>query len=404
MVRFIHAADLHLDSPFKGLNDVPENYRNKILDSTFQSLRNIVYLAVHKQVDFVLFAGDIFDIEDRSVKAQVTFKREMERLLEENIAVYLIHGNHDSIANKSAFLDFPQNVYVFDEEVETVEYKTASNEIISITGFSYNERHIYERMIKNYPRKNSASDYHIGLLHGSLEGASTVHGQYAPFSISEIKQLHYDYFALGHIHLRQQLHPSIPAYYSGNTQGRHRNETGNKGCYLIESHENRLIPKFVETASINWENLFIDVSEKRELNSIFQKIEEEINKLEIKDYLISIDLTISKDLPNSIISKLSTENLNHGFATTDDSHFLWITRVKYSYIEDQNKVISLETMFPKAWEMAIQDIEDDQTFEQLFDELYNQVPPNYLEELQTVEFQNKVIEDAMKTLNHLMDS
>jgi len=404
MLRFIHAADLHLDSPFKGLNDVPENYRNKILESTFQSLKNIVQLAINKQVDFVLFAGDIFDIEDRSVKAQVSFKREMERLFDENISVYLIHGNHDFVADESAFLKFPSNVYVFDEKVETVEHKTSTNEFISITGFSYNKRHVHDRMIKNYPRKNSSSDFHIGLLHGSLEGMSTEHGQYAPFSINEIKQLHYDYFALGHIHQRQQLQPSIPAYYSGNSQGRHRKETGAKGCYLVENHGEVLIPTFIETSPIIWKNVVIDVSEKTELNDIFQIIETEISKLKKKDYLITLNLTISRELSNSIVHKLSVENLNHGFAYSDSSQFLWITQVKHTYVEDQNEVTSLETMFPKAWKKSTQEIESDQTFDQLFSELYNQVPPSYLEELQTEEFRAKVIDDAMKTLNHLMDS
>jgi len=404
MVRFIHAADLHLDSPFKGLNDVPENYRNKILESTFQSLRNIVQLAISKQVDFVLFAGDIFDIEDRSVKAQVSFKREMERLFKENISVYLIHGNHDSIADETVFLGFPSNVHVFGENVETIEHKTSANEFISLTGFSYNKRHIYERMIQDYPRKNSSFDYHIGLLHGSLEGMSTEHGQYAPFSINEMKQLHYDYFALGHIHQRQQVHSSVPAYYSGNSQGRHKKETGPKGCYLVESHGNNLIPTFVETSSIIWENVLIDVSEETELNDIFQIIETEMDKLAKKDSLITLDLKISRHLPNSIIHKLSVENLNHGFSISNSDQFLWIAQVKYIYMEDQNKVTSLETMFPKAWEMSVQETKDDQVFDQLFSELYNQVPPDYLEELQTEEFKDKVIEDAMKTLNHLMDS
>src|SRR5690625_3427526 len=94
-ISFIHAADLHLDSPFKGLTDLPEEIFTKVKESTFEALENLVQTAIDRKVDFILLVGDLFDHERQSLKAQVRLRRAFEDLMEHEINVYLSYGNHD---------------------------------------------------------------------------------------------------------------------------------------------------------------------------------------------------------------------------------------------------------------------------------------------------------------------
>src|SRR4051812_21862531 len=117
-ITFIHAADLHLDSPMTGLTHLPKPIFERIKDSTFAALKTLTEAAIKHQVDFVIIAGDLFDEEDRSVRAQTRLRKEMIRLYEHNIPVYIIHGNHDHLNGTWIHLDMPANVHIFSEKVE----------------------------------------------------------------------------------------------------------------------------------------------------------------------------------------------------------------------------------------------------------------------------------------------
>lgn len=404
MVKFIHAADLHLDSPFKGLSDIPEKLLSEIQNSTFQSLENIVQLAIQRKVDFVLLVGDIFDIEDRSVKAQVRFNEEMKKLNEQAIPVFIIHGNHDYVADKSAYLDLPENVEVFGTEVETKDLLTKDRKKIKISGFSYKDRHIWKRMIQDYPSRSRESDFHIALLHGSQEGISSVHGEYAPFSVQELQKLQYDYYALGHIHKRQQVHPSIPAYYAGNTQGRHRNESGSKGCYVVQEREGALHPEYVETAPIRWENVQLNLKDELSLTDILQKIQTELEKLTPGNHLVYLNLQLSKELSENIITKLTVDELNAAFSSTEKDKYLWITKIRIEYGKENNEVLSLKRLFPKAWETSMDELLSEGSFEEYYQELYGQVPSEFLDEMYSKEYKKDIIQEAEEVLNYLLDT
>lgn len=99
--RFLHAADLHLDSPFRGLSEVPRPIREVIRGSTLSALDRLTELAIRERVNFVVIAGDVYDLEDRSVRAQLRFQRAAERLAEAGIGVYIAHGNHDPLDGSS---------------------------------------------------------------------------------------------------------------------------------------------------------------------------------------------------------------------------------------------------------------------------------------------------------------
>ena len=111
-IRFIHTADLHLDSPFLGLNKLPDKLFGRLQESTFSALERIVDTAIEKSVDFVLFVGDLFDGEDRSIKAQARLRKQLKRLEEEDISAFITYGNHDHMAGDWVKLDMPDNVYI----------------------------------------------------------------------------------------------------------------------------------------------------------------------------------------------------------------------------------------------------------------------------------------------------
>src|SRR5690554_693454 len=119
-ITFIHTADLHLDSPFLSHRELPASLFERIQDSTFKALERLVDAAIDLEVDFVLMVGDLYDGEDRSIKAQSRLRKQLVRLQKANIRVFITHGNHDHLAGKWLTFDMPDNVYVFPSNVEMV--------------------------------------------------------------------------------------------------------------------------------------------------------------------------------------------------------------------------------------------------------------------------------------------
>ncbi|HCF53736.1 MAG TPA: DNA repair exonuclease, partial [Bacillus sp. (in: Bacteria)] len=229
-VKFIHAADLHLDSPFKGMEmNVGQSVWERMKQSTFESFERIVDKAIQERVDFVLLAGDLYDAETRSLRAQVFVREQMKRLSQYDIPVFIIHGNHDHLGGSWAAIEFSENVHVFTEPyVEEKSFYKNGELLASIYGFSYLQQAVTDNMTAQYTKMSDAP-FHIGMLHGSVEGDAE-HNRYAPFQIRELKEKQFDYWALGHIHKREILSEEPYIIYPGNIQGRHRKETGEKGA------------------------------------------------------------------------------------------------------------------------------------------------------------------------------
>ncbi|WP_034303557.1 metallophosphoesterase family protein [Alkalibacterium sp. AK22] len=371
MVRFIHAADLHLDSPYKGLKELSGRLADTVMRSTFQSLENIVEAAIEKKVDFVLFAGDIYDLKDRSIRAQVLFKQQMEKLKESGIRVFLIHGNHDFISQESDHLLLPDNVHVFDKAVETVSIETEKGEKVALSGFSYDKRWVDSRMITDYPDRLPQCDYHIGLLHGFEEGLKAEHARYAPFSLRELREKNYDYWALGHIHKRQQLCEDPPVYYSGNTQGRNRKETGDKGCLLVELTETKQQVDFLKTASIVWKEARADLSQLDSMNSIFEAIHEAVQSLPEQNTLLVLRLEVSPDLSDKILNKLKQDELRETLHQYETGHFIYVTQIKIDMQSTASSTFALAQLFPEEWDQTVQHLTTREAFIEVTKELFS---------------------------------
>lgn len=258
-VKFIHAADLHLDSPFKGMEmNVAQSVWERMKQSTFESFERIVDKAIQERVDFVLLAGDLYDAETRSLRAQVFVREQMKRLSQYDIPVFIIHGNHDHLGGSWAAIEFPENVHVFTEPyVEEKSFYKNGELVASIYGFSYLQQAVTDNMTAQYTKMSDAP-FHIGMLHGSVEGDAE-HNRYAPFQIRELKEKQFDYWALGHIHKREILAEEPYIIYPGNIQGRHRKETGEKGAYLIELTKQGTHCSFFHTADVVWDEIEVSI-------------------------------------------------------------------------------------------------------------------------------------------------
>ncbi|MBU5442118.1 DNA repair exonuclease [Paenibacillus sp. MSJ-34] len=239
--RFIHAADLHLDSPFRGMANVPEDVLGRLRESTFAALRNLVALAIRENVDFVVLSGDIYDAADRSLKAQLRLQRGLAELAEHGIAVYIIHGNHDPENGLKASLQWPDNVFVFgsaEAECRIARRRSDGEQVAAICGVSYPQQAVRDNMALRYRRLAGSDLYHIALLHANVDGNRN-HDNYAPCGMRDLLASGFDYWALGHIHIRQVLHREPYIVYPGNTQGRSVKETGAKGCYIVTVNERK---------------------------------------------------------------------------------------------------------------------------------------------------------------------
>lgn len=265
-VRFIHAADLHLDSPFRGLKDIPDALYQQAKECTFVALQKLTKHAIDNEVDFILLAGDLFDGENRSFKAQFQLKKALELLDYHNISCYIIHGNHDHLNGNWISINWPKNVFFFKDEVDFYQYK--KNEMtVHIYGYSYPEKSVKQSIVSNY-RKIGSADFHIGLLHGTANGQEG-HDLYAPFSVNQLLEKDFDYWALGHIHKRQVLYQEPYIIYPGNTQGRHKKELGEKGVYLVElAKEESTNVTFLPTSQIIWEEISISIDGLNEIEEL----------------------------------------------------------------------------------------------------------------------------------------
>ncbi|WP_186579186.1 metallophosphoesterase family protein [Aquibacillus kalidii] len=321
-VSFIHSADLHLDSPFKGLSYVPEAIFQEVKESTFISLEKLIRVAIDKEVDFVLMTGDIFDNETQSIKSLTRLVKAFKKLQEEDIHVYLSYGNHDHVNGRLFSFDFPENIHVFESEQVShfIHYKQGQP-VATIYGFSYQERAVLANKTKEYKRETN-TPFHIGMLHGSI-ASNKDHDVYAPFQISELVDKNFDYWALGHIHKRQELKEKPPIVYPGNLQGRSKKETGEKGCYYVELTQSSSSLEFIPLQHIRFEAIEVDASECGQIQEVGELLEQVVHQASINflKCILMINITVNEELVMGEPS-IFVEELRDLVNDTDQKH-LW---------------------------------------------------------------------------------
>ena len=367
---FIHAADIHLDSPLTGLEQYEGAPVEKIRSATRDAFKNLVQTAIEKRVAFIIIAGDLYDGNWKDYNTGLFFVSQMVRLQKENIRVFLIRGNHDAASLITKELKLPENVKELSiHEAETVLLDDLG---VAIHGQGFASRSVEENLVKNYPRKKDGY-LNIGILHTSATGREG-HENYAPCSIDDMKEKGYDYWALGHIHLRELLHEKEPVIlFSGNIQGRHIRETGDKGCTLVEVKDGA-IDSFIHLSLdvLRWELCEIDASEIDSIDELMLNIQESLeNRLQEADgRFLSARIRIhgsSKIHQELIVNKDHYMNNIRSLSLEVGNGDIWIEKVKIETSRQNNleDLLSQNTPIATILEFIHQSGQDEEILQEL---------------------------------------
>lgn len=327
--RFIHAADIHLDSPLRGLSAYEAAPVEQLRGATRDALKQLVTTAIEDQVAFVVIAGDLYDGSWKDYRTGIFFAQQMGRLAKANIRAYVLYGNHDAESEMTKSLKMPDNVHVFSSRAP--EIHTIEDLKVALHGRSFPNRAVDENLAATY--KAPVKDfYNIGVLHTALEGY-VEHPTYAPCTVNELHAKGYDYWALGHVHEFQQWDGASTIVFPGNLQGRNIRETGRKGAVSVTVNDaGKSIVERLYLDVLRWEVLKVDVSDCTTLDSVAQKVGRGMSRmLEQSDvcHAVRVVLEGSTSLHGALFGNgaaLRAQVIAQ--AASIDSEKLWVEKVK----------------------------------------------------------------------------
>lgn len=295
--RFLHAADLHLDTPFEGLSGAAPAIAKALRDASLAAFDRLIDRAIEREVAFVLFAGDVYDGAERGLRAQLRFRRGLERLAEARIPAFIVHGNHDPLEEGwSAIQSWPAGVHVFAAGgVERRIVEREGETIAVVHGRSFGKRAERANLARSF-RRTEESAFHVGLLHANA-GGQPGHDDYAPCHLDDLRAARMDYWALGHIHTRQiLLRGETWAAYPGNLQGRSfkPSEQGSKGASIVHVEGGRVAEvEHLPLAPIRFESLSVDISACADVAGVERALlieAERFDAPEVEGWMIAAEL------------------------------------------------------------------------------------------------------------------
>ena len=269
MFKFIHAADIHLDSPLRGLERYEGAPVNEIRGATRGAFENLVDLAIEEEVAFVLLAGDLYDGDWKDYNTGLFFTHQMDRLQEASIKAFVIAGNHDAASQITKHLRLPDNVTVFSTSKPQAIILDALG--VAIYGQGFANRAVTDDLSLAYPQGDPQL-FNIGLLHTCLDGKPG-HEPYAPCTIDGLRSKGYQYWALGHVHRREEVSRDPWIVFPGNTQGRHIRETGPKGCTLVTVDNGEIFEVTHRDLDVlRWSLCEVDVTDSETVDDVYEQV------------------------------------------------------------------------------------------------------------------------------------
>ena len=314
-LRFIHAADTHLGAPFRGLRELSPAWADRLTEAMPEAFDRIIDTALREQVDFVVFAGDIFDQNQPSYSDYLRFFQGVQKLSDANIPVYLVTGNHDPYVSwQQDFFAFPENVHMLSADKPDFRlFERDGQPLAIIAGRGYPkkvwspDKDIAEGITRAAAEEALGEAAHqapfgVGVLHTGLDQDPVK----APTDPKGLLRAGLDYWALGHVHRRyldDEANPHIA--FSGCIQGRDIKEVGSRGVYLVtltEDAPNQA--EFVPTASVVWQRMSIDITECPTLSDIIQHVMRELFRVngnaQCEEMICRITLTGATPLHESL--------------------------------------------------------------------------------------------------------
>lgn len=256
-MRFIHTADIHLDSPLIGLTAYQDAPSALLRTATRDAFVHLVGEAIAERVDFMVIAGDLYDGSWKDFNTGIFFAAQMGRLRQAGIAVYLLLGNHDADNEMTRKLVLPDNVHRFSStKAETFRIPELR---VALHGRSFRDAATTENLALAYPAPVEGW-LNIGVLHTALEGNSA-HANYAPCSIAELEARGYQYWALGHVHEHRIWRGNATIAFPGNLQGRHIREAGPRGALMVTATGVDIeAVERIHVDVLRWHALHVDVA------------------------------------------------------------------------------------------------------------------------------------------------
>ena len=328
--RFVHTADVHLDSPLKGLIKYEGVAVDRILSATRDAFVNLVDRCIEEQIAFLVIAGDLYDGDWKDYNTGLFFVDQMSRLNKNNISVLITRGNHDALNQMTTNLPLPANTHVFrSNKAESIEVEDLN---VVLHGQSYSKRNMDSNLVSQYPNKVEGM-FNIGVLHTALSGREG-HANYAPCTLRELVDYGYEYWALGHVHKREVLHEYPHVLFCGNLQGRHIKEDGAKSASIVTVSEKRVeaISEW-ECDVVRWMRLPINVEDCSSLADISPVIAEKLDGLsrsadEDRVSVVRIQLTGTTGLHGELLDSIDELTADvRALALDVDNESLWIDRL-----------------------------------------------------------------------------
>lgn len=276
--RFIHAADIHLDSPLRSLALRNHELASLIGNATRRAFERIIDLCLSERVNALLIAGDLYDGDQTSMKTARFLAEQLRRLDQAGIDVFIIRGNHDALSKITKELILPERVQIFDRKARAITVSAPEHsQPVVIHGLSFAKPHAPESLLPQYGLPVSGA-VNIGLMHTSLNGAEG-HDLYAPVSVTDLQAHGFHYWALGHIHKRAvyapNSHYNSTVVMAGNPQGRDINEAGAKSVTLVTIDDSGNVQTEERLTSIaQFERVTADVSACEDWRAVIASVQE----------------------------------------------------------------------------------------------------------------------------------
>ncbi|MBV9147056.1 MAG: DNA repair exonuclease [Acidobacteria bacterium] len=407
-MKFIHCADVHLDTPLQGLAEYPGAPVQEIRNATRRAFEKVLEAAVSEKVDFLVIAGDLYDTGLKSFESALYFNAQMARLKEAGIDVYLIHGNHDAASKLLKQLRPPSNVHVFrSAEPQTFLIR---NLRVALHGQSFATPEITDDLAAGYPEP-LAQYFNIGVLHTNLSGISE-HANYAPCSLDSLRNKGYQYWALGHVHNRQVLCENPYIVFPGNIQGRHGKEQGEKSCELVTVSESGAISlKSIATSVVPWTELDLDVSACGDAEEVYDKLRSELEETVAcaRDRVTAVRLRISGLTDAHVELNRDPEQVRHqaiSLANEYGSGLLWIERVQVATLPrlDRRALLTRDDPVGEVVRMLDAMRADPALLAQLaaVEELRKKLPNELFEGTQPISFDSTTLAAALDEADGLL--
>lgn len=345
MFKFIHAADIHLDSPLRGLDNYEGAPVDAIRGAARRAFRNLVQLAITERVDFVILAGDIYDDNWRDYNTGLFFVNELRKLDQEDIPVVSLSGNHDAASVITKSLTLPKNALPYrfpTDKPSSVKFEQLR---VALHGQGFASRAETSNLAANYP-PSIAGYFNIGVLHTALDGREQ-HDTYAPCTLTELLARGYDYWALGHVHQRESLNGSerIRVEFPGNIQGRHVREVGAKGCLVVTVDAKRhATPVFHALDVFRWAVVAVDaanaLSMDGALDASVKELGEARTQADGRPLAVRVELSCGNAVYRHIADNIEQFRFDLAGQVGSD---IWVEKIRLELVGDEQETDSTVT-------------------------------------------------------------